>query len=389
VAGHRRAGAAREPAGEPAGGAAELRGERERVRLPEHRQLRWRVRDGGASPGAGSPSDRDDRGPGAEPRRERAAARLPHGAGGGGRRGPGRVGAAGRLHGVGRPQGRGAVPGAGPAADGDLRGERLDGGRRGQPAARGGAGGAARRGGGGVRRHPDRGLHESAALVGAGRDRGAGQPGGGAAGGSNRGEEPARPPAGGVADAARDPRVVRRPAQRMTGRVRGAGRAPAPCALAALAAALLAAGCGAAPAGSGEVMFWGMGREGEVVRELVPEFERRNPGNRAHVQQIPWTAAHEKPLTAFVGEATPDVAQVGNTWVPEFVALGALEELGPWVARSAVIREADVFPGIWDTNVVDGRLYGVPWYVDTRVLFYRTDILAEAGYDSIPPTWEG
>lgn len=175
----------------------------------------------------------------------------------------------------------------------------------------------------------------------------------------------------------------------MTGRVRGAGRAPAPRALAALAAALLAAGCGAAPAGPVEVLFWGMGREGEVVRELVPEFERRNPGIRVRVQQIPWTAAHEKLLTAFVGEATPDVAQLGNTWVPEFVALGALEELGPWVARSAVIREADVFPGIWDTNVVDGRLYGVPWYVDTRVLFYRTDILAEAGYDSIPPTWEG
>ncbi|HEY8468525.1 MAG TPA: sugar ABC transporter substrate-binding protein, partial [Longimicrobiales bacterium] len=131
------------------------------------------------------------------------------------------------------------------------------------------------------------------------------------------------------------------------------------------------------------------GREGEVVRELVPEFERRNPGIRVRVQQIPWTAAHEKLLTAFVGEATPDVAQLGNTWVPEFVVLGALEDLGPWVARSAVIHEADVFPGIWDTNVVDGRLYGVPWYVDTRVLFYRADILAEAGYDSIPQTWEG
>lgn len=136
------------------------------------------------------------------------------------------------------------------------------------------------------------------------------------------------------------------------------------------------------------VRFWGMGREGEVVAELVPEFERRHPGIRVRVQQIPWTAAHEKLLTSFVGDATPDVAQLGNTWVPEFVALGALENLGPWVRRSKAVNPEEFFPGIWDTNVVDGQLYGLPWYVDTRVLFYRTDLLAEAGYFSPPQTWE-
>jgi multiple sugar transport system substrate-binding protein len=137
------------------------------------------------------------------------------------------------------------------------------------------------------------------------------------------------------------------------------------------------------------IRFWAMGAEGEVVEQLVPEFERRNPGIRVDVQQIPWTAAHEKMLTAFVGDATPDVAQLGNTWVPEFEALGALEDLGPWVARSRGIAQADYFPGIWDTNVVEGRLYGLPWYVDTRVLFYRPDLLAEAGYDRMPETWDG
>ena len=63
------------------------------------------------------------------------------------------------------------------------------------------------------------------------------------------------------------------------------------------------------------------------MRELVPEFERRHPGVRLEVQQVPWTAAHEKLLTAHVGNATPDVAQLGNTWLAEFVALGALAPL--------------------------------------------------------------
>jgi multiple sugar transport system substrate-binding protein len=53
------------------------------------------------------------------------------------------------------------------------------------------------------------------------------------------------------------------------------------------------------------------------------------------------------------------------------------------------VDESDYFAGIWDTNVVDGRLWGVPWYVDTRVLFYRTDTLARAGWSTPPTTWQG
>ena len=133
--------------------------------------------------------------------------------------------------------------------------------------------------------------------------------------------------------------------------------------------------------------FWGLGREGEVVAELVRDFERLNPGIRVEVQQIPWTAAHEKLLTAFVGGSTPDLAQLGNTWIPEFVALRALAPLTPWIEQSAVVRPEKYFPGIWSTNVVDGTAYGIPWYVDTRLLFYRKDILAEAGYSAMPGTW--
>jgi multiple sugar transport system substrate-binding protein len=133
--------------------------------------------------------------------------------------------------------------------------------------------------------------------------------------------------------------------------------------------------------------FWAMGREGEAVEALLPDFERRHPDIRVELQQLPWTAAHAKLLTAFASDALPDVFQLGNTWVPELAALNALAPLDADVAASASVRRDDYFPGIWDTNVVDGRLYGLPWYVDTRLLYYRRDILAAAGYDAPPATW--
>ncbi len=135
------------------------------------------------------------------------------------------------------------------------------------------------------------------------------------------------------------------------------------------------------------IRFWAMGREAEVVGALIPQFEREHPGLRIELQQIPWTAAHEKLLTAYAADALPDICQLGNTWVPEFAELNALEPLQRYVDGSAIVEQQDYFEGIWDTNVVDGRVYGVPWYVDTRLLFYRKDLLASAGYDHPPQTW--
>src|SRR5512139_1598373 len=150
---------------------------------------------------------------------------------------------------------------------------------------------------------------------------------------------------------------------------------------------LLLLGCHAEPDTPAVIEFWAIGREGEVVQQLLPEFERRTAGVRVRVQQIPWSAAHEKLLTAYVGKAMPDLFQVGNTWIPEFVALGAVACLDERLAGSTRVRTDDYFAGIADTNLIDGHTYGIPWYVDTRLLFYRTDTLAQAGYAQPPTTW--
>jgi multiple sugar transport system substrate-binding protein len=136
--------------------------------------------------------------------------------------------------------------------------------------------------------------------------------------------------------------------------------------------------------------FWAMGREAEVVAELLPAFHARHPDIRVRIQQLPWTAAHEKLLTAYAGDSLPDLCQLGNTWLPEFTALDALVPLDALVGASAVNRD-DYFAGILDTNVMPTaagpRLFGLPWYVDTRLLFYRSDLLRGAGFARAPQTW--
>ena len=65
----------------------------------------------------------------------------------------------------------------------------------------------------------------------------------------------------------------------------------------------------------------------------------------------------------------------------------ALEPLDTYVRASAIVRADDYFSGIWDTNRIDDALYGVPWYVDTRLVFYRRDRLSRAGFSAPPVSW--
>ena len=157
---------------------------------------------------------------------------------------------------------------------------------------------------------------------------------------------------------------------------------------AALLVLLLVAGCDRQRDDREVVRFWVMGFEGQVVAGLLPEFERRNPGIRVDLQQLPVLSAHEKLLTAFAGDALPDVSPLGNTWISEFAALDALEPLDPWIQASPGFDADDFYPGAWDSGVVDGVTLAVPWYSETRLPFYRVDLLREAGISEPPASWD-
>lgn len=151
---------------------------------------------------------------------------------------------------------------------------------------------------------------------------------------------------------------------------------------AALAGAGALAAC-ARDEGPNVIRFWAMGNEAAQAPELMQAFERANPGLRVRVQALPWTAAHERLLTAYAGNALPDVSQIGNTWVSEMSAIGALQPVPE--THSALLE--DNFAGVLETNRIGERYMALPWYVDTRLLFYRTDLLRRAGYPALPTDW--
>lgn len=133
-------------------------------------------------------------------------------------------------------------------------------------------------------------------------------------------------------------------------------------------------------AASGKLTVWAMGTEGEALPDFVQDFVAENPDVDIEVVPIPWDAARDKFQTAIAADTTPDIAMMGTTWMAEFGDAFAPVPEG--------IDTSDFFEGSVDTTVLDGQAVGVPWYVDTRVLYYRTDIAAQAGWTEAPTTWD-
>ncbi len=170
----------------------------------------------------------------------------------------------------------------------------------------------------------------------------------------------------------------------------------------AAAAALVLSGCGrdddtdggsgdgnAAPSAditdgpaTGSIEVWAMGTEGELLGDFLADFEEENPDVTVEVTPVPWEGAHDRISTAIAAGETPDVSLIGTTWMGEFAETGGLE-----ATPTDLFGEDDFFPGPWASTVVDGTSYGVPWYVETRALFYRTDLADAAGLEP-PQSWD-
>ncbi len=135
-------------------------------------------------------------------------------------------------------------------------------------------------------------------------------------------------------------------------------------------------------AASGEISVWAMGAEGENLDVLADAYMADHPDVTVKVTAVPWDAAHDRIVNAIAGGEGPDVTMIGTTWMGEFAQLGGIDPTPSNIDPTAF------FEGAWDTTVVDGTSYGVPWYVETRLLYYRTDLAEEGGITEPPATWD-
>ncbi|CAN7415108.1 extracellular solute-binding protein [Microbacterium sp. LjRoot45] len=133
---------------------------------------------------------------------------------------------------------------------------------------------------------------------------------------------------------------------------------------------------------TGEITIWAMGEEGENLGDFADAFVADNPDATVTVTSIPWADVMTKYQTAVAAGTVPDAIMIGSSLLPSMVAAGGLAPVPDGVVDAATLNETAE-----ESTQVEGVSYAVPWYVETRVLYYRSD-LAEAAGMSAPTTWD-
>jgi multiple sugar transport system substrate-binding protein len=120
---------------------------------------------------------------------------------------------------------------------------------------------------------------------------------------------------------------------------------------------------------------------------ILDEFEREYPGVQVKDEILPSTTDEQHQFYVINlegGSADFDVLAMDVIWVNEFAEAGWLRDLTHLLHPS---EREDFFPGPLEAVTHDGRLYGIPWYIDAGVLYYRKDLLAKYGFPP-PATWD-
>jgi multiple sugar transport system substrate-binding protein len=174
--------------------------------------------------------------------------------------------------------------------------------------------------------------------------------------------------------------------------MRISNKAFAPIAAIGLAVALVSCSGNAAPTApkdaSGAVTVWVMGDSSKNFEKLIAPFVKSS-GQKVDVVAIPWDSIDQKLTTSVASGTGPDVVQIGLSKLRTFADAGALLPLDGKLAPYPNLASSKFADGVAGAaTAVGGKIVSVPWVSDTRVLFYRTDILAANGIDKPPATWD-
>lgn len=122
----------------------------------------------------------------------------------------------------------------------------------------------------------------------------------------------------------------------------------------------------------------------EDTEALVDAFNDSQGDVKADVQVVGWGEGHQTLITKISGKQAPDVANVSASWMIEFNAIGELEPLDDKFTPGFL----DAFvPAGLEAMRINGQLMGLPYFLDPRALYYRTDLFEAAGLQP-PTTWD-
>jgi ABC-type glycerol-3-phosphate transport system substrate-binding protein len=122
-----------------------------------------------------------------------------------------------------------------------------------------------------------------------------------------------------------------------------------------------------------------------IMQELAPRLEEET-GIVLKVDQVPYEEVRAKQLTDVAGAKQYDIINPCTEWSYEYRQFAV--PLNEYIGAEGYpdIEEDDIIPFVWSEFNPEG-IHWFPYQPDTRIFFYREDLLAQEGL-SVPTTWD-
>jgi len=123
-----------------------------------------------------------------------------------------------------------------------------------------------------------------------------------------------------------------------------------------------------------------------TAQRFAEQFMERYPEIRVETKILPPISdfVHDAFVNELVnGETQTDLYALDTIWIAEFAAAGWLKPLDGYFDKDSLDQ---IMAKPLENAHYGGRLYALPWYTDSGVLFYRKDLLDDLGAHP-PLTW--
>ncbi len=117
------------------------------------------------------------------------------------------------------------------------------------------------------------------------------------------------------------------------------------------------------------------------LQQALKDFERQTHIH-VNIKMLAWKDAWSELVRVAIYKHGPDVSEIGNTWASDLAGMSVLHPFSK--AEIDGLGGPEIFlKSAWEGGMLVGspQVWSIPWLVDSRLLFYRRDILAKAGID--------
>jgi multiple sugar transport system substrate-binding protein len=117
-----------------------------------------------------------------------------------------------------------------------------------------------------------------------------------------------------------------------------------------------------------------------VLEQQLAVFKQQYPDVTVRPDYTSYSKLNEKLTTSIASGQPYDVMLMGAGWIPPFAEKGVLADLQKDPAQLA----SQYYEGALAPGMHEGKVYGLPIMMDTRIGIYRKDLFAQAGITEPP-----